>query len=389
MAKPNPSSVLARMQRELSQLEADAQLRNLEINTGVNLCSNDYLGLSRDRRLKEAVIEGVSRTAQVGATGSRLLSGNSREWQGIEEEFAAFAGTSDALYFGSGYAANIGLLGSVLRPEDVVFSDALNHASIIDGIRLSGARKFIYPHRDLEALEKGLSGFAHEGGSRIIVTESVFSMDGDRAPIAELLSLGRSYGAELIVDEAHATGVHGPRGRGLVAEAGVVDEVLAVVHTCGKALASAGAFVCSGPTLKQLLINRARTFIFSTATPPYVAHQIRAALRISMEAGEERAYLDAMSAQLRSSLQACGFNTGTSTSQIVPVILGSNEMALGFAAELAKCRFFVRAIRPPTVSPGTARLRLSLTSALTGADMERLTAAIIDAREAVGATLHA
>jgi len=389
VSTPKARTLLARMQGELCELEADAQLRTLEINSGINLCSNDYLGLSRDPRLKSAVLDGVSRTAQVGATGSRLLSGNSREWQELEQEFAAFAGTSDALYFGSGYAANIGLLGTVLGPRDVVFSDSLNHASIIDGIRLSGARKFIYPHRDLDAVEKGLSQFANEGGCRVIVTESVFSMDGDRAPIGELVALARKYGAELIVDEAHATGVQGPRGRGLVAEAGMVDEVLAIVHTCGKALASVGAFVCSGQTLKRLLINRARTFIFSTAMPPYVAHQIRAALRISMEAEAERGYLDAMARRLRGSLQASGFNTGTSTSQIVPVFLGDNETALYFAGEVGKSGFSVRAIRPPTVSPGTSRLRVSLTSAHTTEQMDRLVAAVIAARETLGSALHA
>lgn len=377
------------MKGKLCDLEADAQLRTLEINAGINLCSNDYLGLSLDPRLKSAVLDGVSRTAQMGATGSRLLSGNSREWQDLEQEFAAFAGTSDALYFGSGYAANIGLLGSVLGPQDVVLSDSLNHASIIDGIRLSGARKFIYPHRDLNALEQGLSQLAKEDGCRIIVTESVFSMDGDRAPIADLVSLARNYGAELIVDEAHATGVLGPHGRGLVADAGLVDQVLAIVHTCGKALASVGAFVCSSSTLKQLLINRARTFIFSTAMPPYVAHQIRAALRITTESEPERVHLDSLATQLRSSLQASGFNTGASTSQIVPVLLGDNETALHFAAELRKSEFAVRAIRPPTVSPGTSRLRVSLTSTLTAEQMDRFMAAIVAAKEALGSVIHA
>jgi 8-amino-7-oxononanoate synthase len=169
----------------------------------------------------------------------------------------------------------------------------------------------------------------------------------------------------------------------------MVDEVLAIVHTCGKALASVGAFVCSGQTLKRLLINRARTFIFSTAMPPYVAHQIRAALRISMEAEAERGYLDAMARRLRGSLQASGFNTGTSTSQIVPVFLGDNETALYFAGEVGKSGFSVRAIRPPTVSPGTSRLRVSLTSAHTTEQMDRLVAAVIAARETLGSALHA
>ena len=222
---------------------------------GVNLSSNDYLGLATDPRLKAAFLAALQPNCQMGSTGSRLLSGNSRDWEQVEEEFAEFAGTSHAIYFSSGYAANIGLLSSLLGPADWVFSDSLNHASIIDGIRLSGARKVIYRHRDLNELEDALALRDNEPGCKMIVTESVFSMDGDRAPLGELLLLGGKYGAELIVDEAHATGVHGPQGRGLAAEAGIVDNVLALVHTCGKALASMGAFVCSGSTVKQFLIN--------------------------------------------------------------------------------------------------------------------------------------
>ena len=382
-------SFAARMRSELCALETRAQLRSLEINSGVNLCSNDYLGLATDPRLQEAVVEGVRRTSQTGATGSRLLSGNSRHWEELEDEFAEFAGTTDALYFSSGYAANVGLLSSLLQPEDLVFSDSLNHASIVDGIRLAGTRKVIYPHRDVRALGEELEGRRDEPGCKLIVTESLFSMDGDRAPLQELARLAQAYGAGLIVDEAHATGVHGPQGRGLAAEAGIVNEALAIVHTCGKALASMGAFVCCGTSLKQFLINRARTFIFSTAMPPYFAHQIRAALRIARQAGPERTGLGNAAEDLRRRLQGEGFDTGTSASQIVPIILGENETALHFAAQLRNSGFAVRAIRPPTVRAGTSRLRLSLTSKVTAEEIDKLVAALLLARKTLGLAWHA
>src|SRR6204780_3130815 len=196
-----------RMERSVERLQGESQLRTLEIPNGINLCSNDYLGLACDPQLKRAVIEAVSRAQSVGSTGSRLLSGNSREWEELETDFASFAGTEAALYFGSGYAANVGLLGSVLKHGDVVFSDALNHASLIDGIRLSNAFKVKYPHGDVDFLESALRKHAGGSGARVIVTESVFSMEGDIAPIESLLRLSKDHGAELIVDEAHATGV--------------------------------------------------------------------------------------------------------------------------------------------------------------------------------------
>jgi 8-amino-7-oxononanoate synthase len=370
------SALERRIVRELDPLRERAQFRALERvdRTAVNLCSNDYLGLSEDARLKQAVLEAVASAEAVGSTGSRLLSGNSRQWEDIESEFACFAGTETALFFGSGYAANVGLLSSLLKPGDIVFSDALNHASLIDGIRLSGTEKIIYPHGDLEFLERVLHDHADSSSARVIVTESVFSMEGDIAPIAALLELARKYGAELVIDEAHATGVCGPQGRGIAAELGAEREILAIVHTCGKALASAGAFVCGSSALKDYLINHARTFIFSTAMPPYLAGQIRAALGLARAAERERAHLHHIAAALREGLAAASLNSGTSATHIVPVILGSNELALRLARELQCSGFAVRAIRPPTVPRGTARLRVSLTSKITLDDIHRLTA---------------
>ena len=388
------SRLKQRITQELEELHAKSQYRALEVPAGINLCSNDYLGLASDPRLKQALIEAVARSAAVGSTGSRLLSGNSREWEELESTFADFAGTEAALYFASGYAANIGLLSSLLRRGDVVFSDALNHASLIDGIRLSGATKVIYPHCDLVSLEGSLREQADCSGSKIIVTESLFSMEGDVAPLRELLDLARHYGAELVVDEAHAIGTCGPRGRGIAAELRIERDMLAIVHTCGKALASAGAFVCGSGALKDFLVNRARTFIFSTAMPPYLAGQIRAALRLAREAERERIHLREVSRVLRESLSAAGVGTGMSTAHIVPVLLGTNEMALHVARELQREGFAVKAIRPPTVPLGTARIRISLTSTITTREVRRLAEAIAVAcrcspREASASSVHA
>ena len=377
MPEQQPNRIAARMARELDELREKSQLRSLEMPRGINLCSNDYLGLARDPRLKQAVAEAVARAAQVGSTGSRLLmSGNSSEWEELESEFAEFAGIESALYFGSGYAANVGLLGAILKPHDVVFSDALNHASIIDGIRLSMARRVKYPHCDLDFLERALRRHQGGTGSRVIVTESIFSMEGDVAPLERLLRLAKNYGAELIVDEAHATGVRGPQGRGIAAELGLERELLAILHTCGKALASAGAFVCSSSLLKTFLINRARTFIFSTAMPPYLAGQIRAALHLARAADDRRAHLLEIASVLRDDFSATGLTFGSSSTQIVSVILGANEAALHVAAELQAKGFAVKAIRPPTVPTGTARIRLSLTSDISLDDVRRLAAAV-------------
>ncbi|MHB8484765.1 MAG: aminotransferase class I/II-fold pyridoxal phosphate-dependent enzyme [Candidatus Acidiferrales bacterium] len=376
MADAEKMQLRERIAGELESLREQSQLRSLEILNGVNLCSNDYLGLAADPRLKYAVIEAVASAPQMGATGSRLLSGNAREWEELETEFAEFAGIESALYFSSGYAANVGLLSSILQPGDFVFSDALNHASLIDGMRLSGARKSIYPHGDMQFLEDALRENSRSTGAKVIVTESIFSMEGDVARIEDLLRLAKTYGAELIVDEAHALGVRGPEGRGVVAELKLEREIFATVYPCGKALASAGAFVCCGAALKEFLVNRARTFLFSTALPPYFARQIHAALDIAREEKSRREHLNEISIALREGLSAAGLNYGASSTQIVPVILGSNEAALRVAAQLQTAGYAVRAIRPPTVPAGTARIRISLTSRVTLADVHRLVGAI-------------
>lgn len=376
-----PSDALSawknRLNDGLRSLEERNQRRSLAEIHGVNFCSNDYLGLAAHPVLRERVVEEVRSAERVGGTGSRLLSGQTEAWSELEETFAKFAGTESALFFTSGYAANVGLVSSLAGKDDVIFSDALNHASLIDGIRLSGARKVIYPHLNLNVLEDALRQEADAPWRKLIVTESVFSMDGDIAPLAEIAGLAEKYNAALIVDEAHATAVHGPAGRGLAFAAGLANRMLAVVHTCGKALASAGAFVCGPAVLKEHLVNHARTFIFSTALPPHIAGQIGAALQLAAGMDEERECLLTLARSLCDSLRGEGFETGRSDSQIVPVMLGSNEATLDAAEHLQREGFAVRGIRPPTVPAGGARLRLSLTTRIPETELARLVESLV------------
>ncbi len=380
------SEVIRRIDAELADLASQDQLRSLSAINGVNLGSNDYLGLASDPRLREAVASALAKGLPVASTGSRLLSGNAEIWEQLESEIAQFMGSEAVLYFNSGYSANVGVLSAMIRPGDTVFSDAANHASIIDGLRLAGAAKVIFPHGDMNSLERELRkappGAGFSGiGQKFIVTESIFSMDGDRVPIADVVALAERYGAELIVDEAHATGVVGPQGRGLVAAAGLADRVLITLHPCGKALAGMGCFVCCSEKLKQYLVNRARTFIFSTALPPYIAAQMRAAIPIVAAADRERNNLAALSAFLRDKLREADFDIGHADTQIVPVFLGDNERAVRFGTLLNDAGFGIRPIRPPSVPVGTSRLRVSLNTKLSTALLARLADALISIRE--------
>ena len=376
-----PSDALSawkdRLHEGLRGLEARSQRRSLAEIHGVNFCSNDYLGLAQHPGLRAEVAEAVRIAEEVGGTGSRLLSGQTEEWQELEDEFAKFAGTESALFFTTGYAANVGLLSSLVGKDDVVFSDERNHASLIDGMRLSGARKVIYPHLNLNALEDALRQEPGASRRKVIVSESVFSMDGDIAPLAQLATLAEKYNAALILDEAHATGVHGPAGHGHATATGITSKVLAIVHTCGKALASAGAFVCGPAVLKEHLVNHARTFIFSTALPPYFASQIRAAMRLAEGMNQERASLLHGAAWFRGALQSEGFDTAGTASQIVPVVFGHNDAALDAAEHLQREGFAVRGIRPPTVPEGGSRLRLSLTTRISQEQLSRAVRSLV------------
>lgn len=372
-----------RILAELSDLESRAELRHLETPQAIDFSSNDYLGLATDPRMRHAVLNGVLSASRLASTGSRLLSGHDEAWTLLEHDFARWVGAESALYFTSGYAANIGLLSALLRPEDIVFSDSANHASLIDGIRLAKCRRVIFPHLDLNFLEDELRRSMSNSGARVIAVESIFSMEGDRAPLADLSSLAERYDAELIVDEAHAIGVRGPRGSGCMAEAGLSNRVFATVHTCGKALASAGAFVCGSENLRRFLINRARTFIFNTGLPPYFAAQVASGMSLATEATCERERLIELSRYLRDELQQNGFDVARSDSQIVPVLLGSNDDAVNFAESLRARGFGIRAIRPPTVPAGTARLRLSLSAKHSKEILSELVAAMIQIRSEI------
>jgi 8-amino-7-oxononanoate synthase len=376
-----PSDVLstwkAGLKKGLRALELRNQYRSLAEIHGINFCSNDYLGLASHPLLHEAVSQAVHRSKRIGGTGSRLLSGQTEEWHELETRFAAFARTESALFFTTGYAANMGLLSALVTKDDVIFSDSLNHASLIDGMRLSGARKVIYPHLDLQVLENALRQESGAPWRKIIVTESVFSMDGDIAPLGAIADLAEKYGAALIVDEAHATGVHGPGGRGIAAQTDIVPQLLAITHTCGKALGCAGAFVCGPAVLKEHLINHARTFIFSTALPPYFSRQIEAAFELSLTMDLEREQLLGNALRFAQDLREHGFDTAGSASQIVPILLGNNQDTLDAAEHLQRDGFAVRAIRPPTVPEGTSRLRLSLTTLIDPQELDRLVASLV------------
>ena len=372
---------LGRLEQELASLDRRLLYRHLEVLSGFQFCSNDYLGLSKHPALGAALTSAIQASSRLASTGSRLLSGHVAVWENLEEGFANYLDVEATLFFGSGYLANVGLLSSILRKQDTVFSDAANHASLIDGIRLSGCHKVIFPHLDLDYLEDALRENDVESGERFIVVESIFSMDGDTAPLKDLSSLAERYDAGLIVDEAHATGVVGPSGRGVVAASGRSETVIASIHTCGKALASAGAFVAGSKTLKEFLINRARTFIYNTALPPYMAAQVAAGIKLAEAAEDERKRLGQIAELLRTRLQATGWDTGRSDSQIVPVLLGTSDRALQTANSLRDEGFAVWALRPPTVPEGTARLRLSMTADTPPEAVENLAGALARHRD--------
>lgn len=338
-------------------------------------CSNDYLGLAQHPALIEAAREGASRHG-VGAGASPLVSGHSAAHEALEAELAAFVGLPRALYFGSGYVANIGLIPALVGRGDAVFSDALNHACLIDGVRLSRAEPHIYPHGDLAALEAQLA--ASPGRRKLVVTDAVFSMDGDVAPLPEMLRLCERFNAWLMIDDAHGFGVLGPDGRGTAAHFGIDSPRLIYMATLGKAAGSAGAFVAGDPTLVEWLLQRARSYIFATATPAMVAETLRASLRVIAGEGWRRERLQALVARLRAGTADLPWSHLASATAIQPLIIGANEAALAAMQGLRERGLWVPAIRPPTVPDGTARLRISLSAAHTEADVDRLLTALHD-----------
>ena len=351
----------------------------------LGLCSNNYLGLAGEPRVLEAAADAALRWG-AGAGASRLVSGTMSVHGDLERRLAAFKGTDAALLFGSGYLANVGVVTALAQagpPQPVVFSDALNHASIIDGCRLARARTFVFRHRDLEHLAWGLQGA--RGHAAVIVTDSVFSMDGDVAPLAALAELARRHGARLVVDEAHGTGCLGPGGRGAVHAAGVQSEVDVVVSTLGKALGSYGAFAACDATTARWLLNAARPFVFSTALPPPVVAAAGAALGVLLDEPERVSRLQANAAALRDELAREGFDVSGSTTQIVPLIVGDAHQAMRICELALERGVFAQAIRPPTVPEGTSRLRLAAMATHTEADLRAAAATLASAAAAVGA----
>ncbi len=321
------------------------------------LCSNNYLGLADHPRVRQAAGEAAERYG-AGAGASRLISGTMSLHRKLEGRLAEFKQTEAALLYGSGYMANVGVLTALAGPGAVVFSDELNHASIIDGCRLSRAQTFVYRHRDLEHLESGL----REAGerARLIVTDGVFSMDGDVAPLRELAELARRHRCMLVVDDAHATGALGPGGRGAVAAAGVGSEVDVVVGTLGKALGGYGAYVCASAQLVELLVNTSRPFIYSTAPPPPSVGAALAALGMLADRPGLVEQLRRNAATLREALSAQGLRTGGSRTQIIPVEVGDARRAMALCERTLEGGVFAQAIRPPTVPPDSSRLRLTV-----------------------------
>lgn len=338
-------------------------------------CTNDYLGLSRHPALVDAATRGAALYG-VGAGASPLVSGHSAAHEALEAELAAFVGMPRALFFGSGYVANVGLVPALVGRGDAVFSDALNHACLIDGVRLSRADAHVYPHNDVETLATLLA--ASTARRKLVVTDAVFSMDGDIAPIAEILRLCERHDAWLMVDDAHGFGVLGPDGRGTAAHLGVRSPRLVYMATLGKAAGSAGAFVAGPAPVVEWLMQRARSYIFATATPAMVAEALRAAVRVIRDEGWRRDHLARLIAHLRAGTAALPWDHPPSTTAIQPLLIGGNAEALAAMQALRARGLWVPAIRPPTVPDGTARLRVSLSAAHSEADVARLVAALHD-----------
>ncbi|MGZ0086043.1 8-amino-7-oxononanoate synthase [Caldibacillus thermoamylovorans] len=355
--------------RQLRRAQASGASVILNGKPMLNLASNNYLGLADDQRLIEAGCEAMQRYG-AGAGASRLVVGNHPLYERAEAALKQWKKAEAALIFNSGYTANIGVLTALIGRDDLVFSDKLNHASLIDGIRLSKAACFRYRHNDVDQLESLLKQ-SSPAKQKWIVTDAVFSMDGDLAPLSELVELKRRYRAILIIDEAHSGGVFGPNGEGLLCHFGLEkEEDVIAIGTFSKALGSFGAYVTGEPWLIDYLINSARSFIFTTALPPAVLAANEAAIRIVQSEPERRERLHAFSERFRTKLTQLGFDTGGSETPIVPVIVGPNDQAVAMSGLLQEAGLAAIAIRPPTVPEGTARIRFSITAAMTAEDVD-------------------
>ncbi len=361
--------------RDLASLAERSRLRRLIPRAGRDFSSNDYLALANAQRLAAAVTDAIGRGVPTGSGGSRLLRGNHPEHEALEEEAAAFFGSESALFFSSGFVANAALLATLPQRGDLVVHDALVHASAHDGMRLGRATCRPATHNDADAFDDAIRAWRADGGAgqAWIAVESLYSMDGDRAPLAALAALADRHEAILLIDEAHATGVFGPDGRGLAADFDGRDNVV-TLRTCGKALGCEGALLCGPRVMRDFLVNRGRGFIFSTAPSPLVAAAVRAALRLLVEEPGRRQQLHALIEHAGTALAPHGApRTG---SQILPIIVGDDERTMRAAAALQAAGFDVRGIRPPTVPDGSARLRVSLTLNVDAEDVDALAAAM-------------
>jgi glycine C-acetyltransferase/8-amino-7-oxononanoate synthase len=346
------------------------------------LCSNNYLGLADHPTVREAAAEAAMRYG-AGAGASRLISGNMTIHRRLEEQLAEFHRAESCLLLGSGYLTNVGVISTLAREGDVVFSDALNHASIVDGCRLAKAETFIYDHADVDQLGWGLRQAAGRGS--LIVTDGLFSMDGDIAPLEEIVDLAARHDARVMVDEAHAIGAIGPGGRGAAAAAGLEDEVDVVVGTLGKSLGSYGAYVCCGAQLAKYLVNCARTLIFSTALPPPAVAAASAALGLLRDQPRRVEKLQRNADVLRDELEQQGLSS-PSRAQIVPILIGDADAAVEASDRAIEQGVFAQAIRPPTVPAGTSRLRLSVMASHTHSELReaaRMLGAVVPARARV------
>ncbi|KQZ54095.1 MULTISPECIES: 8-amino-7-oxononanoate synthase [Ensifer] len=353
--------LFARYEKTLEGLDRKGRRRALAPAGGLDFTSNDYLALAASTRLKAAITSAIARGVPVGSGGSRLLRGNHEEHETLEAEAATLFGAERMLFFGSGYAANAALFSTLPQRDDLIVHDALIHASAHEGIAASKADSVAAAHNDIDAFADAIGQWRRAGGTGRpwIAVESLYSMDGDRAPLADLLALAAQHDGFLVIDEAHATGVFGPEGRGLAAELEDRENVV-MLHTCGKALGVSGALVGASAVLCDYIVNRARNFIYSTAPSPLIAAAVREALAALVDEPERRAAFDDLrSFANRALAEVLGIEG--SGSQILPIPIGDNGRAVRIAARMRAEGYDVRAIRPPTVPEGTARLRIAIT----------------------------
>lgn len=350
-----------RFETDLRHLADQGRFRALRGHSGMDFTSNDYLGLAESSELRQAAAAALARGLPIGSGGSRLLRGNHPEHDALEREAAAYFGAESSLYFSSGYVANFAIFSTLPQRGDLVVHDELIHASVHEGLRRGRAEFVGVPHNDIDAFDAAIVRWRAAGGKgrAWLSVESLYSMDGDSPNLAELLTVADRHDAMVVIDEAHATGVLGPQGRGLAAASEGRENVI-TLHTCGKALGTMGGFILGPRIIRDFLINRSRPFIFSTAPPPLIAEVTRAALEISRTNPERRDRLSRLVRFAGTELRRrC--NLEPSGSQIIPVIVGADQAAVALAASLQRKGFDVRAIRPPTVPEGTARLRIALT----------------------------